>query len=256
MSRQQTNTWAQMSRIFSHTDVQPFLQELVMVSQKTSKTLAARRKEANDADANCVFTGYGFSLCYNTQLGQNDAQVIRLLQSGVKGQELRKAMGDMPLYRDALDEAWTHFESLGRSLGCPLVAVGIEHSEHGKHPGRVHYHVTMNIDVRGGLLGRADKEVAVSKSVFEWGGLTPHVRPVQVRRATNSAINAAIVQSYYYVAGPKTTSIVRRCTAEPFEERCAYVIFCSVIMFRPLSVDSYRRLSCPISCRSRDYLSR
>ena len=166
-------------------------------------------------------------------------------------------MGDMPLYRDALEEAWNHFESLGRSLGCPLVAVGIEHSEHGKHPGRVHYHVSMNLDVRGGLLGRASKELAVSKSVFQWEGITPHVRTVQVRRATNSAINAAIVQSYYYVAGPKTTSVLRRCTAEPFEERCVYVFdFLGVSMFRSLSVDPYRRFSCPISCQNRDHLSR
>ena len=224
MSRQHTNAWAQMALFFGHSDVQPFLQGLVVVSTKTTKTLQARQADVRDIDANFVVTGYGFALCYNTQLGQNDAEVIRLLQRGFKGDALRMAMSEMPMYRDALDEAWNHFEPLGRSLGLPLVAVGIEHSEHGKHPGRVHYHVTMCLDVRGGLLGRSNKEVAVSRSVFEWEGLTPHVRPVNVRRSTCSAISAGIIQAYYYVAGPKTTSILRRCTAELFTDSCVHLL--------------------------------
>ena len=60
------------------------------------------------------------------------------------------------------------------------------------------------------------------QSVFEWQGLTAHIRAVQVRRHTSSSINAAVMQAYYYVAGPKTTSILKRCSLALFEERCFF----------------------------------
>ena len=220
LTRQQMNAWAQMALFFVHPDVVPFLEDLGPRATATWKTLHSRKESAREADTNVVVTGFGFSLCYNTDLGQNDAEVIRLLQSGLRGDALRAAMGQLSLFKVSVDRAYDHFKALGRSLDLSLVAVGLEHSERGNHPGRVHFHVTMCVDVRGGLTGRADKEVAASMSVFEWEGLSPHVRPVKVRRATNSAINAAIVQAYYYVAGPKMTSILKRCTAELFEDIC------------------------------------
>ena len=214
----QIDSWAQMAALFAHDDVQPFVHDLVNHEGRTRKCMKNRQEAVKGADANYVVHGYGVSLCYNTMLGQNDPQVIKLMQTGVNGEALRKAMGDMPLYREALADAWDYFVGLGRSCGLPVVAVGIEHSEHGDQPGRVHFHVNMNIDVRGGILTKSPKEVAVSKSVFEWQGLTPHIRAVQVRRTTSSAITAAVTQAYYYVAGPKSSSILKRCSLELFEE--------------------------------------
>ena len=174
--REQVNAWAQMAKFFNHADVQPYLQGLVNSFDKTWKCLRSREDEAQNSEVDYVVRGYGVSLCYNTTLGQNDPQVIKLLQSSIKGDALRTAMGEMPLYREALDQAWDHFASLGRKLGFPVTAVGIEHSERSDRPGRVHFHVTMNIDIRGGLIGKGVAQVAVKKSVFEWRGLTAHIR--------------------------------------------------------------------------------
>lgn len=218
-NRDQVDAWARMAALFDQAEVKPFLHGLVSGEEKTNKCRQKRQQAVKDADANYVVHGYGFSLCYNTTLGQNDTQVIKLLQTKIKGEALRKAMSEMPLYRDALARAWDHFEPLGRSLGLPLVAVGLEHSEHATHPGRAHFHVTMNIDIQGGLNGRTVREVAVSKSVFEWQGMPPHIRALQVRRTTSSAISSAVLQAYYYVAGPKTSSILKRCSRELFEEK-------------------------------------
>ena len=77
-----------------------------------------------------VVSGYGVSLCFNTDLGQDDMNVIRLVQDGLSGDALRAALKQVRCYAPFFDRCWKHFQRVGLEYGFPLSACGLEQSEH------------------------------------------------------------------------------------------------------------------------------
>ena len=217
---QDTNTackdsWGHLAQLFQHGDVRQCVPEFL-----TDPSLPLRRvsevRQANVAEVDrTTWRGYGFSLVFNTPLGQDDVQVIRLLQDGLSGHELRKALADVPCYAKFMDKCWNYFESLGKENGFPLVACGLEHSENGSHPARVHVHVYMGMEVRGAFFANNAAMGSISHEKLLWAGLEPgFVRPTIVLRRAHAQIHKAVIQAYYYVAGPKTTQILLRSSAK------------------------------------------
>ena len=219
ISIESKNSWGQLATLFKHTEVQRCAPEfLPKADRHRNRTLSDRRAVVEDVDK-LTCRGYGVSLCINTSLGQDDVQVIRILQTGVSGQELRKALAEVACYSKFIDACWVYFEALGKENGFPLVACGLEHSENASHPARVHVHVYMGMDIRGTFFANNAPMGSIELQKLIWNGVKPGcVRPTLVVRRTHSQIHKAVIQSYYYVAGPKKTQMLLRCSAKVHKE--------------------------------------
>ena len=147
-------------------------------------------------------------------------EVIRILQTGLVGQELRTALAEVACYSKFIDACWAYFEPLGKEIGLPLVACGMAHSENGSHPARVHVHVFMGMEVRGSFFDNNQALISFPEADLIWNGLKPGwTRPTLVSRKTHTQIHKAILQAYYYVAGPKKTQMLLRCSAQVHKEK-------------------------------------
>ena len=219
LSMASRNSWGQLASLLKMTEVQKCAQEFLPRSDKNrNRTLRDREAVVEDVETETC-RGYGVSLCLNTSLGQDDVQVIRILQSGLSGQELLTALAEVACYSEFMDACWAYFELLGKENGFPLVACGLEHSANGSHPARVHVHVYMGIEVRGAFFPNNAAMGSIALEKLIWHGIKPgFVRPTMVARRTNAYIQKAVIQAYYYVAGPKKTQILLRCSAEVHKE--------------------------------------
>ena len=212
------NAWADMARILaSRMGADLSVNLSLSNSDGPTRTLTDRKEAAEKATKNVQFTGYGLSMCFNTDFGQKNVETVKLVQSGLRGPELRMALVKLPEYEEFFDRFYAHFEKVGRELGVPLVACGMEHSENGDHLARIHLHCFAGIDVRGGIYGRAPEEVTVPKSCLMFEGLRPSVGVTTSSRKRNAVIHTAVVQSYYYVAGPKFECLFSRGVAVLFK---------------------------------------
>ena len=102
--------------------------------------------------------------------------------------------------------------------GFPLVACGLEQSEHGSHPARVHAHVYLRMEVRGSFFANNAAHGQIRASQLEWEGLKPHIRPTTVVRRSHGNIHKAVIQGYYYVTGPKKSQLMARGSAELYRD--------------------------------------
>ena len=57
-----------------------------------------RLPQSQESSGNEVVSGYGVSLCFNTDLGQDDMHVIRLVQDGLSGESLKSALKQVGCY--------------------------------------------------------------------------------------------------------------------------------------------------------------
>lgn len=218
LSMAHKNAWADLTRILSSpmgSDLSAKLR--ITALHGPTRTLTDRVEAVRDAPTSTNLTGYGFSMCFNTDFGQKNVDTVRLVQSGLRGADLRTALTKLPEYKDYFDRFYDHFQKVGQELGVPLVACGMEHSENGDHPARIHLHCFAGIDVRGGLYGRAPREITVPRSSLTFEGLRPNVGVTTSSRKRNVVIHTAVVQCYYYVAGPKLGCLFSRGVASLFK---------------------------------------
>ena len=215
LSIQGQNSWGELAELVKRTEVQECAEEFLPRHNVGPRDVhKGRQVVVEDVDKD-VMRGYGVALCFNTSLGQDDVQVIRILQSGLSGQELRGALAEVACYSKFIDACWAFFEVLGKESGFPLVACGLEHSENGSHPARVHVHVYMGMEIRNTYFQNNAVMEIIPKKKLNWNGLKPgFVNPTLVARRANSHIVRAITQAYYYVAGPKTSQMLLRCSAK------------------------------------------
>ena len=73
-----------------------------------SKAGAVESQEDGSKRANLTWSGYGFVLSWNTDLGQDDPDVIKLVQGGQRGESLYKSMRGLTLYQEAFTDLWEH----------------------------------------------------------------------------------------------------------------------------------------------------
>ena len=209
------NSWGELAELVKRREVQNCAEEFLPRRNVSPRSIHhAREAHVEDVDKKTV-RGYGVSLCFNTSLGQDDVQVIRVLQSGRSGQELRRALAELACYSKFIDACWAFFELLGKENGFPLVACGLEHSANASHPARVHVHVYMGMEVRGTFFVNNAAMGSIEVDKLIWDGLKPgFVNSTLVSRRTHSQILKAVTQAYYYVAGPKNTQMLLRCSAK------------------------------------------
>lgn len=181
------------------------------------KSHQAREDSVNEQTSSKFALGYGVALCFNLDFGQDDVDVLKLLQEGLQQDELRQSLRELPAYSDFFARFWCHFEDLGPKLKLPLVACSMEHSENGDHPARVHLHAYMGIDVRGGIYGKAPQEVKVRLDALTFEGWKPHVHVTTSARKRGAMIVVNVVSAYYYVAGPKLGCLFKRCNGQLFK---------------------------------------
>ena len=162
----------------------------------------------------------GFILSYNTPLVARDhPEVIKIIQSGKTGAELRRSLKKVQLFQDAFDDLWGFANEVAKRHKMETVNVCMEHSEDGDHEARVHFHVFMGLDVHGGVGFEAHPSLrVVHHNEFLWRQIAPHVKPTIVQRKSWSQICLALTTGSYYVAGPKFGEIMKRSTHEPIQD--------------------------------------
>ena len=219
LSMDHQHAWADLARVFATPTGSEWAVRLrLKMPQKGSQNLASKKQSPNQGPPGTNLTGYGFSLCFNTDFGQKNIETVKVVQSGLRGAELREALVKIPEYEQFFDRFYSHFQKLGREVGAPLVAGCMEHSEHGDHPARVHLHCFLGIDIRGGIYGRAPQELTVTKGQLTFEGLRPSIGLTTCSRRRNLAIHTSVVQCYYYVAGPKLGCLFSRGEAVLFKD--------------------------------------
>ena len=223
------NAWLQLSELLKHDDMRVVSQEF-QLSQDTSMSANAKPTPLGQPIEADVCIGYGVSCCFNTSLGRDDPQVIRILQAGKSGDDLIAALKTVTCYKDYMQECWQHFDQVGKKYGFPLVACGLELSENATQYGRVHLHVYMGMDVRGVFFSKNAPMGRVPMSELHFQGQPPgFVRPTNVARQSNGKIHHAVLQSYYYVAGPKKGQICCHSTAPLYKDALGRKLACMLL---------------------------
>ena len=172
------------------------------------------------------WTGYAFTLSYNTDLGTGDPDVIKLVQSGKTGENLYKGMRGMAIYSEAFADLWEHSNKLARSKRFATVNVGMEHSMHGDWDGRVHFHVFVGPDLRSGIGFAWNPELKTVKAdEVMWRGNRPNVKASRPQKKSWNQIYQAAISGSYYVAGPKIGSIMKRSTHRPIEDMTMHICY-------------------------------
>ena len=91
------NAWADMARILASRMGADLSVNLSLTnSDGPTRTLTDRKEAAEKATKNVQFTGYGLSMCFNTDFGQKNVETVKLVQSGLRGPELRMALVKLP----------------------------------------------------------------------------------------------------------------------------------------------------------------
>ena len=216
-TQEDKNHWYLLRRVMEHPRLANHLKFPVL--SKTKQFSSAVQDEKTVTPRTTSWQGYGFVLSYNTDLGQEDPDVIKLVQSGKTGQDFLKAMRSMTLYNEAFTDLWEHANKIAASKNFGTVNVAMEHSTNGDHEARVHFHVFIGPDLRGGVgFGWAPVLAEVKSEELRWRGILPNVKPSRPQKKSWNLIYQTVATGSYYVAGPKIGSIMKRSTFQPIED--------------------------------------
>ena len=95
----------------------------------------------------------------------------------------------------------------------------MEHSCHGDHEARVHFHVFIGPDLRAGVgYGWNPELTEIYSAEISWRNISPNVKATKPQKKSWSQIYNAVATGSYYVAGPKIGSIMKRSTFKPIED--------------------------------------
>ena len=218
------NQWCVLHRIIHHGRVAPLIRFPNRSGMAEMEKAEQNQKKKHDCKT-ITWTGYGFVLSYNTDLGQEDPDVIKTVHSGKVGEELLKAMRGLEIYQEAFTDLWDHANALGTSKRLPTVNVGMEHSTHGDHEARVHFHVFVGPDIRGGVgFGWTPVLVELTNQEVMWRGIAPNVKPTKPQKKSGNQIYQAVATGSYYVAGPKIGTIMKRSTYQPIQDQLLHCV--------------------------------
>ncbi len=96
----------------------------------------------------------------------------------------------------------------------------MEHSANAVHPARVHLHVFVGVDIKGGVgfMG-VPRSAPVRKVDLRWEGASvPLVKLATVRRLSPNAIFHAVATGLYYVVGGKSGEMFRESNMWPIKD--------------------------------------
>ncbi len=163
---------------------------------------------------------YGFLATYNTNIGQREPRIVRWVQEGIRGEELKQLLMGHPLIKSCFERFAMHLKQIAQKLGFPTWAVCMEHSEHSQHPARVHMHAYAGVDIKSGqgFMG-IPRAAAVDRNSLLWEASSPpFVRFTNLRRPSPTSIYNAVASGMYYVAGGKIGSMFLEASLLPFKD--------------------------------------
>ena len=134
-------------------------------------------------------------------------------------------MRSLTLYQEAFTDLWEHANQVAMRKKLGTVNVGLEHSAHGDHEARVHFHAFVGPDLRSGVgFGWNPVPVEITSEEVKWKGIYPNIKPTRPQKKSWNQIYQAVATGSYYVAGPKIGSIMQRSTFKPIEDRAVFQI--------------------------------
>ena len=217
--------WFVLHRVVHHHRIAPVVRFPHRLHQKKAKPQSETVDSGSKKSAP-EWTGYAFTLTYNTDLGTGDPDVIKLIQSGKTGESLYKAMRGMAIYSDAFADLWESSNKLARSLKFSTVNVAMEHSMKGDWDGRVHFHVFVGPDLRNGVGFAWSPELKTIKGTdVIWQDIRPNVKVSKPQKKSWNQIYQAAISGAYYVAGPKIGCIMKRSTHRPIEDMTMHICY-------------------------------
>ena len=213
------DTWYALHRIISSPSIASVLNMPKLPDRWTKTGEASLAMTPPSKTEVTTFCGYAFTLSFNTDLGHDCPDVIKLVQSGKSGEELYKGMRSIPIYEEAFSDLWEHANKVARNKNFITVNIGMEHSSHGDFEARVHFHVFIGPDLRSGTgFGWNPVLVDLTSEEVEWNGIKPNVKCTRPQKKSFNLIYQAMLTGSYYVAGPKIGSIMKRSTYKPIED--------------------------------------
>ena len=218
--------WAVLDRVVHHPKIAPEIRFPRGYRFGRKPLPEGQSADGVDGKKGLEWTGYAFTLSYNTDLGTGDPDVIKLVQSGKTGENLYKGMRGMAIYSEAFADLWEHSNKLARSKRFATVNVGMEHSMHGDWDGRVHFHVFVGPDLRSGIGFAWNPELKTVKAdEVMWRGNRPNVKASRPQKKSWNQIYQAAISGSYYVAGPKIGCIMKRSTHRPIEDMTMHICY-------------------------------
>ena len=217
--------WFLLHRIAHHPRIAPILDMPKPGQIFKLQASAAEIQEGRSKRENRTWSGYGFVLSWNTDLGQDDPDVIKLVQRGERGECLYKNMRGLTLYQEAFTDLWEHANKVAMRKKLGTVNIGLEHSAHGDHEARVHFHAFLGPDLRSGVgFGWNPVLSEITSEEVKWTGIYPNIKPTRPQKKSWNQIYQAVATGSYYVAGPKIGLIMQRSTFKPIEDRAVFQI--------------------------------
>ena len=226
-SKEDRAQWSVLHRVVEHPRIAPVIRFPHGGRKKPTRPETEEQSaEPVPADKVLEWTGYAFTLSYNTDLGTGDPDVIKLVQSGKTGESLYKGMRGMAIYSDAFADLWEHANKLARTKRFVTVNVSMEHSMNADWGGRVHFHVFVGPDLSSGIGFAWYPELKTVKcDEVMWRGKRPNVKASRPQKKSWNQIYQAAISGSYYVAGPKIGCIMKRSTHKPIEDMTMHICY-------------------------------
>jgi hypothetical protein len=211
--------WFHLSRVLTPRMVSKYFREFGGLHARHD-----RRPEQSTSAIGAVVSDasvcWGYLATYNTDIGLHDPQVVAWVNEGLQGKDLCARLKSYALYRHCFDRFHLFHQDLAKKYGFPTVAVSMEHSANAVHPARVHLHVFVGVDIKGGVgfMG-VPRSAPVRKADLRWEGASvPLVKLTTVRRLSPNAIFHAVATGLYYVVGGKSGEMFRESNMWPIKD--------------------------------------
>ena len=146
---------------------------------------------------------HGMLFTFHGEWGFNDPSVIRLVDEGLRGEELSKALKHLPVYAELGKRFFQVMCHVGAAIGWNKVSVSVEHCPKAaaEHPARVHLHVFLSESS-----SKNEKRVSRLKKLVTFERVpSANAVPMKCTSKENDAFKAKRVnEGHYYLQFPKT----------------------------------------------------
>jgi hypothetical protein len=162
-------------------------------------------------------TALGFIATWFTKLGVDHPAVIRWVQEGLRGDELKERLLTVDVFK-------THFEvfnswvlELGKTFCSCAPACSMEMCYESKHACQIHLHAFFGPEVNFRGWVRKPTEMTPTWKQLQWCGVLPHLEAL--RGSGQNAIEKAARRGLYYITMDKVGMLFRASKAWPHEDR-------------------------------------
>ena len=164
-----------------------------------------------------ALTCVGFIATWHTRLGKDHPSVIRWIQEGKRGDELRELLMTLDLFEISFKTFLDHMHAMAKHHGLGACSASMEMCYQGKIPCQVHLHLFLGplVTYRGCL--KRQVPVAFPWSSLVWNESLPHIEPLRLTRGCG-ALERATRRGLYYVTMDKVGMLYRSSNVWPHED--------------------------------------